>query len=964
MRRLIQRTTTLVGSVLLALALAVAPPVEAQQAPTAESDSLLPLAEEVRTGTLDNGMDFYIRPNSEPADRMQLRLVVNAGSILETDEQQGLAHFLEHMLFNGTENYPEQKLIDFLERTGMEFGPDVNAYTSFDETVYMLQVPTDSTELVENAFTVLRDWASRANLTEEQIDKERGVVVEEWRARQADASGRMQKQTLPKLLYESRYAERLPIGDTSVVRNAPYEEVRSFYRTWYRPDLVSVVAVGDFDPDRIESLIRDRFSDWEAQEAPKERPAYDVPDHEETQFAIATDPEFPVSVVASVFKTDSEPITTLDDYRTNLIESLFFSMLNTRLQEKAQSGEVPFLGAGAFRFNLVRPMKGYGMQAQVQEDSLKAGLEALLTEATRVRQHGFTTSELVRQKRELLRSYETQLAERENTPSRRFASEYVTLALTGEAAPGINYEYQAVQDLLPGISVEEVNDVTATLLADRNRVVLVQMPEKEGLEPPTEEELASILDTVRSKEVEPYTDDMADVPLMAETPEPAEVTSTETVEELGSTKWELANGVTVVHKPTDFKDDEIRFKASSSGGLSVISDEEYPTHRFAASVVNRSGVGPFDRASLNKYLKGKTVSVSPYINDLEEGLNGSASPEDLETLFQLIHLYVTEPRIDDDALSSFQQQQVAALKNRSNTPGAAFQDSLTAHVYDNHPRRSTPTVEDVESLQAAPLLDFYRARFQNASDFTFTFSGNVSTDSLAQFVTRYLGTLPQGEGPEEAREVMPTPPNEVVRTEVKAGMGQRSTVLLSYNGPMDYTRENRHRLKSLSDVLSIKLREELRENRSGTYGVQVRDNTTGAPMNRYSFTVVFLCEPARAQELLDAAKAEIDSVRNGHVDAEDVAKVKEQQTRSRETALETNSFWVSALNTVYTTPGVEPLDVNRYDELVEQVTPESVTQTATEYLHEDRYILGILYPEGFEASEASPDDGNASGSGR
>lgn len=962
-------------AVFVALLLAVAtsvltlPPVLAQSASTGDTPGNTPLAldEAVRTGTLDNGMRFFIRENNEPENRLQLRLALNAGSVLETEQQLGLAHFLEHMLFNGTENFEKQKLVDFLERTGMEFGPDVNAYTSFDETVYQLRVPTDSTELVESAFTVMRDWASRATLSEEEIDKERGVVIEEWRSRQETASGRMQEDILETLFYGSRYKDRLPIGDTSVVRNAPPSEVRSYYDTWYRPDLMSIVAVGDMDPDKIEALIRDRFSDFDAQDDPAPRDTYDVPDHEDTKYAIVTDPEFPVSVVATIFKTDADPVKTEADFRRSLKESLFFSMLNARLSEKAQSGDVPFLNAGGFNFGLARPIKGYGLQAQVPEDSLLAGLEALLTEATRIRQHGFTDSELIRQKQDLLRSFETSYAERENIPSRQLADEYVQHFLTGEAAPGIESSYDLAREMIPSISVEEVNAVTSNIVADRNRAVLVQMPEKEGLTPPTEEQLAEILDRVRIKDVAPYEDEMTDVPLMAEVPEPAGVSSTETIDELETTKWTLANGVTVIHKPTGFKDDEIRFTATSPGGLSTVSDEAYRSLQFASNVVQQSGVGPFDRPALTKYLQGKSVSVSPYINSREEGINGSASPEDLETMFQLIHLYVTQPRVDEQALSTFQKRLTAQLENRSVQPTAALQDTLVARVYDNHPRQLPPRIKDVEALEADALFDFYTTRFADASDFTFTFAGNVPVDTLASYVTRYLGTLPAMDREDEVRAVTPAPPDEAIEMEIRAGEGQRSIVLLTYNGDMtEYTRENRHALQTLSDVLSIKLREELRENRGGTYGVRVGANTTGKPYNRYSFTVNFLCDPDRAAELLAAAKAEIDSVRTSGVTQEDLAKVQEQQRRSRETALETNGFWVNALTQAFTTDDVEPLDILMYNELVETTTPDSVSDTATEYLREERYYQAILYPEGFEtgsadASETSGAEANAGG---
>lgn len=956
MQRLVRTVLHAVFGVLASTLLLVSPPPAIAQQASPDLEAEIPLAEQVRTGTLDNGLRYYIRQNDKPENRLQLRLAVDAGSILETEEQLGLAHFLEHMLFNGTENFPEDELVSFLERTGMDFGADINAYTSFDETVYKLQVPTDSADLVETSFTVLRDWASRATLTDEEIDKERGVVIEEFRLRLENAGGRyLQQELLPKRYYNSRYANRIPIGDTTVVRNAPYAEVRDFYNTWYRPDLTTVVAVGDMDPDELETLIRERFADWEGPNDPQPRDTYDVPDHEETLYAIFADPEFSTTTVGTVVKADNDPMDVVGDYRVTLVERIAFGMMNARLSEKVQSGTVPMLGASAGRSNDLRSLKGYTIQAQVPEDSVLAGFEALLTEAVRVQQHGFTESELTRQKQEVLRSLESAYAERNNVPSNQMATEYVQLALAGNAAPSVEYEYETAQSLLPTIDLAAVNAVAEKLLADENRLIFTRMPEKEGLKPPAEDELAAVLDRVRAKDVAPYEDTASDVPLMAEIPEPEAVASTETVEALGVTKWTLENGVTVIHKPTDFKDDEIQVRASSPGGLSTIDDAAFPQLRFASSIVNQSGVGPFDRAALEKYLQGKTVSVNPYIGGSEEGFRGSASPDDLETLFQLIHMYATAPRADEAALQSFKKQQAAQLKNRMQSPFIVFQDSINAIVYDNHPRRSVPSVADIEAIEREPLLDFYRERFGDASDFTFTFVGNVSPDSLAPFVRQYLGTLPAEDGDDTVRPVTPAEPDEVVRAEVKTGQSQRSLVVLQYNGPMAYTRENRHRLSTLSEVLSIKLREELREKRSGTYGVQVQTSTTGAPYDRYNFIVLFFCEPSRAESLLQAAQAEIDSVRNGEVSADVVAKVTAKQTESRETSMEENGFWVSVLDFAYTTEGVDPLDINRYDELVESVTPESVAETAAEYLNDDRYVLGILYPENFEATSETDD---------
>ncbi len=921
-------------------------------APPAPADEALPLDPAVRIDTLANGLVYFIRTNAEPRNRAELRLVVDAGSVLEEDDQRGLAHFLEHMLFNGTRRFQEQELIDFLERTGMRVGPDVNAYTSCDETVYELQIPTDSSDIVEKAFDVLEDWAAYATLSGDEIDKERGVVVEEWR-RGTGAGGRIRDQILPVLLADSRYKDRLPIGDTTVIKHASYDRLRQFYRDWYRPGLMAVVAVGDFDPDRIEGLIREHFAELKQPDDPRPRPTFDVPGHTETLYAVATDPEYPVTQVQVSFKQDAEPFRTVADYRERLVGGLFNSMLNERFAEIARRGDAPFLGAGVSKGGFVRPSVSYTLGAQVQDDSLLSGLGALLTEAARVRRHGFTATELARARRETLRAYEQAYNERENTRSSSYASEYAGHFLEGEPMPGIAYEYELVQALLPGLTVEEINARAADLLSERNRVVIVAMPEKDGLTPPTEEQLAAVLDRVQQQTIAPYEDDVSDAPLVALVPEPAAVTGRREIPEVGVTEITLANGVRVVMKPTDFKEDEVSFTAFSPGGHSLVPDSLYLDASTSDALVARSGVGAFDRTALDKKLAGTVVSVAPYVGELEEGLRGSASPQDLETLFQLIHLYVTAPRAEASALEAYQNQQRSFLVNRSATPGGAFQDTLITALYGDHPRRQVPTVQQIDALDLAQAFAAYQDRFADTDDFTFIFVGNFDVDRLTALAQTYLGTLPATDREETWRDVAPDTPEGVVTKTVRKGQAPQSQVALLFTGPFVYDRLHRHRLRSLEGVLDIKLREELREERSGVYSTAVQSGASARPDTSYSFTVFFGCDPARAAELAEAVFAEIDDLKNG-VSQEYVDKVKEQQRRERETSLEENGFWLGILDFYYTNENEDLLDVLRYGEMIDSLTPEDVQAAAREYLDTSRYVQVILYPEGFD--ETNPID--------
>ncbi|MFW5973630.1 MAG: M16 family metallopeptidase, partial [Bacteroidota bacterium] len=887
---------------------------------------------------------YYIRHNSEPENRAELRLAVDAGSVLERDEQLGVAHFVEHMLFNGTERFEEQEIVNFMERIGMRFGPDVNAYTGFDETVYMLQIPTDSDEIIRTSFQVLSDWAGRATMTAEEIDRERGVVVEEWRARMQNVQGRISEQQVPLILHGSRYAERIPIGNPEIIQTADYETIRDFYQTWYRPDLMAIVAVGDFDMDQIESLIEAEFAVLDNPEGAPERPTFDVPGHEETIYGIVTDPEYPVTSVEIAFKSDARPIDTIGDYRTRIIERMFNNLFNRRLSEIAREPTSPFSAARVYRGELVRPSEFYGLQARTPEDSVLAAADRLITEALRIARHGFTETELERQKQELLREYRQAFDERNNTPSISFASEYVSHFLEDQPAPGIEFEYGLAQQLIPDITVADLDRLAEGLLGEEDRVVLVTMPERAGVDQPTEEELAAIMRRVQQREIAPYEDDVPDQPLIEEVPQPAEVVQEDFIEDLNVHTFTLANGVQVVIKPTDFRQDEVRMSAFSPGGHSLVSDEDYFDATNAAAIVARSGVGPFTRTQLQNRLSGKVVSVTPYIGELEEGLQGNASPEDLETLFQLVHLYFTEPRADSAAFRSFQNQQRPFLRNRRANPNAVFQDSLTAALYGDDIRFRPPTVDMIDDLDLRNAFEIYQDRFADASDFTFVFVGNVSPSEVRRLAQSYLGSLPATPREETWRDVRPELPPDVVRTEVYKGIADQSQTVLLFHGPIDYTLEERHRLQSLEDVLAIRLREDLREERAAVYGVGVNASSFERPEPRYQFAINFTSDPDRVDELIDAVFDQIERIKTEGPTEDELLTVQEQQRRERETQLRSNVFWMGSLS-YYFDRDEDPRRILEYDRLIDSLTAEDVRQVAERYLNADRFVRAVLYPE-------------------
>ena len=674
------------------------PPTGPQDAaPLVNADVRLPIDPLVTKGRLDNGFSYLIRQNTKPENRAELRLVVNAGSVLETENQQGLAHFVEHMAFNGTKNFAKQELIDYLESIGLSIGPDLNAYTSFDETVYMLQVPTDSVSVMERAFQIMEDWAHQVSFEAEEIDKERGVVTEEWRQGRG-AGSRMRDKQLPIILKGSRYAERLPIGQMAVIDTFDHEALRAFYRTWYRPDLMGFVAVGDFEPAYVESLIHVFFSRLPAAPDPQQRTVYPVPDHDETLFAIASDPEAQQSIVSIYYKQDVRPQGTLSTYRRSLIEGLYHSMFNKRLQELTQKAEPPFLFGYSGQGRFLRSKEFFILGAGVENNGFDQGLDALLTEAARVRRHGFTQSELDRTKKATLRGMEQAYRERDKSQSGGFANAYVSHLLTDDPIPGIEKNLELYGELLPGIGLDEVNALASAWEGGRNRVIAVDSPEREDLIVPTQTDLLAVFEQVNHKVITPYEDDVSDAPLIAQLPQPAAITERSEIDEIGITHWRLANGIEVFLKPTDFKNDEILFRAYSPGGHSLVPDEDYVAAMTAASVVDGGGVAEFNLIELQKKLAGKVVGVTPWIGSLQEGMSGSASPEDVQTMFELIYAYFTVPRQDSTAFQAYQTRIEGSIQNRNARPETAFGDTLNGTLTQYHHRTRPWSMELLQEM--------------------------------------------------------------------------------------------------------------------------------------------------------------------------------------------------------------------------------------------------------------------------
>ena len=918
---------------------------------TAELGEDLPIDPAVTVGRLDNGLRYFIRSNERPEKRAELRLVVNAGSVLEDGDQLGLAHFLEHMAFNGTEHFEKQELIDYLQFIGMRFGADVNAYTGFDETVYMLTVPTDSIEIVETAFQILEDWAHGLAFDSVEVEKERGVVLEEWRLGQG-ARSRIRDQQFPVLFQGSLYAERLPIGDPEVLETFDHATLKRFYSDWYRPDLMAVVAVGDFDPDWIQGLIHRHFEGLQGPEIERPRPAVPVPGHEETLFSIATDPELTLSNVSVTWKLPLSEDVTHGDYRRTFVEQAYNSMFNFRMFEITQSSEdPPFLGAGSGKGRFVRESDVYQLGATVKDGEIEEGLERVMVEAERVARYGFTASELERQKADVLRSYERAYTERDKRESSRLASEYVRVFLNGEPTPGIEYEYALARRFVPAIGLDDVNGVAREWIGDENRVILAASPEKEGVHVPDELALAAVFGAAEAATIEPWEDAGSDRPLLAEAPVPGSVVAREEIPEIGVEIWRLSNGARLILKPTDFKEDEVLFNGRSPGGTSLAPDDSYESASWAATLVSIGGVGEFSAVDLQKKLAGKAVSVGPSISELGEAISGSASPKDMETLFQLVYLYFTAPRRDETAVAAFRSRMGTVLANRGASPEAVYGDTVGAVMAQYHPRYLPPTADMMDKIDLDVALEFYRERFSDAGDFTFTLVGAFDPDEILPLVERYLAALPSSGREETWRDVGMEPPTGVVKRSVRKGLEPKGRQTLIFTGDFDFARENRYTLQSMTEVLRTMLREILREDMGGTYGVGAYGSGSRDPRERYSVRVAFGADPERLDELTEAAFSAIDSLATHGASQDNLAKVKETQRRQRETDLKENGFWMSVLN-VYDRNDEDLRLILDYDRLVDGLTAEAIGEAAALYFDFDNYVEVKLVPEAEGEPEA------------
>ena len=903
----------------------------------------LPLDPVVRTGKLPNGFTYYIRHNEEPKHRVLLYLVNKAGSVLEDEDQRGLAHFMEHMSFNGTTHFPHNDLVDYLQKAGVRFGADLNAYTSFDETVYQLPIPSDNPALLKGGIEIMRDWAQEATLDPTEIDKERGVVLEEKRLGKG-AQERMRRAYWPVLLNNSRYAVRVPIGLDTVLDNFKRPQIYRFYHDWYRPDLQALIIVGDVNADSLVKVVKATFGDLKNPAHERPRTKYTVPLTGKNQFIAVTDKEMPVTVAEVIIKHSQPPLKTAADYRNSIIQGLFNQMLGARYAELSRKADVPFVQGGAEISGLIGGLDSYSASVVAKPGQIEQGFKAVWRETERVKRFGFTATELERAKQAYLNDIEVTLQEKNKTNSQSYVKEYQEYFLQQTAAPGITAEYNLTKNELPGITLAEVNALATAYIKNTDRDILVMAPEKDKNNLPDEVTFNGWLKAVENEKLQPYRDNVSNKPLLAVQPVPGSIISEQQDKMLQITMLTLSNGVKVILKPTIFKNDEILFNGFASGGTSLYSDADYQNAANAGGVIPAGGAGNYSADQMDKYLEGKELGVGPYINERFEGIKGNSTNKDLETALQLVYAYFTEPRKDTAIFNGIIAKSKASLLNRNNDPSSVFNDTVSAVLGNYNYRRTGPSLEKINQINLDRAYQIYKERFADASGFTFTFTGSIDTNVIKPLLEKYLGALPTTNKHEAAKDLNIHAPNGKIEKTVYKGTEPKATVILDFSGKFVYSPDNKVKLDALKECLEIRLLQRLREDESGVYSPGVFANTGKLPQQRYSFVIQFGCAPQNVNKLIASTLDEISKLKTAGPPQENIDKWRVEEKTSRATQMQSNGFWLNYISGQLQADDMLD-EVNNYDGLLDKVDPAAVKDMANQYLSGDNYIRLVLLPE-------------------
>jgi len=906
-------------------------------------ESLLPLDPAVRTGKLANGFTYYIRHNEEPKHRVLMYLVNKVGSVLEDEDQRGLAHFMEHMSFNGTTHFPHNELVDYLQKAGVRFGADINAYTSFDETVYQLPLPSDKPVILHQGIQIMHDWAQSATLDPEEIDKERGVVLEEKRLGKG-AGERMQRVYWPVLLNNSRYAVRIPIGLDKVLDNFKRPVIARFYHDWYRPDLQALIVVGDINADSLEKVVRTKFSDLKNPVHERVRTKYIVPLTGRNQFIAVTDKEMTSTVAEVIIKHKQPPLRTTVNYRKSIIQNLFNQMLGERYAEIARKANPPFVSCEAGISSFFGGLDSYNVSMEGKCSDLEKGFKAVWRETERVKRFGFTATELERAKAAYLNGLDVQLQEKGKTNSEHFVKEYQEYFLKNIASPGIVAEAKLTRADMPTITLSVVNELIKEYITNGNRDILVMAPDKDKSGLPNEAKVNSWIKSVGQENLQPYKDEVSNQSLLAVEPVPGRITSEQKDKDLNMMTLTLSNGVKVILKPTDFKNNEISFSAFAPGGTSLYSDADYQSVANAAGIISANGVGNYNPDQLDKYLEGKHFSVKPYISDRYQGINGASTTKDLETALQMVYAYFTEPRKDTGIFKGIIDKSKAGLANRGNDPSSVFSDTVSAVMGNYNLRRTGPSLKKLEEINLDRAYEIFKERFADAANFTFIFVGSIDTEKIKPLLQKYLGALPAKYTHETAKDLHIHIPSGKIIKNVYKGSEPKSTVLLVYSGTFDYNEANKIKLDALKETLEIRLLERLREDESGVYSPGVYDFLVKYPEERFSFVIQFACAPQNVDKLIASTLDEINKLRKIGPLQENIDKWRSEEKATTETLLKTNNFWLGYI--VGQLQNNEDFhQVNNNDALIDNVTASALKDVAVKYLSGENYIQLVLKPK-------------------
>ena len=911
----------------------------------AKDGKQLPLDPTIRVGKLKNGITYYIRHNDNPENLVNFYIAQKVGSIQEEEHQRGLAHFLEHMCFNGTEHFPGKSMINYLESIGVKFGADLNAYTSIDETVYNIDnVPVNVEGAIDSCLWILHDWADGLTLDEEEIDSERGVIHEEWRGRNS-AMMRMQERMLADIFPGSRYGSRLPIGTMEVVDNFPYQALRDYYEKWYRPDLQGIIIVGDIDVDDMEKKVKKIFKQIKKAKKPAERVYYPVEDNEEVIFSQQMDKEQQNYMLQIMYKHDPAPRemrnTREYEYDTYL-KSLAPALLNMRFKEISSRENPPYMGAGVGYndFGVAQTKKAFTIAVNCKSEQVMEAVPFVLTEVERARRYGFTESELKRAKEQMLAGNETWYAERDKRTSKYYVNNCVRHFLDNATLMDPTQEYEMAKEIINSITLEEVNAVIPSLFREDNKVVVSFAPEKEGVVYPGIKDIEMLQQMIQNARISAYEDNAVDAPLLAEIPQGCRVAQTE--DGLwGSTVWTLENGIKVVVKPTDFQADKISVAGYKIGGTNRYPDSERLNIAMLSSV-SAGGYGVFDAMQLNKKLSGSTATASVGCSPVYDLINGDCSTKDMETMFQLMYLKYTQPRKDEKAFESLTTRMRNNLKDRNLNPNTALSDTLVRALYDNHPRVMPLLAEDVDKVDYDRVLEIYRERTSDATGAVFVIVGNVDLDALKPLVERYIGALPCNG---KVLEIVGSPVNTregIYKNNFKNRMETPTgTQLVTYTGKIDPTQKNIITMSFLSQVLNIVYTEEVREKEGGTYGVGVQGAVSEEPECRYTLSVNFKMSPERREELLAIIIKQFEKIAVEGPVSEHVEKVRSYMLKSFEESQKRNGAWKTWLYKYYF-EGKNTRD--SYADIVNSITIEDIRQLAKYILEQGNYIEVSMTP--------------------